>query len=118
MKKPPFAHKVAAALSAGELAKLAFSSPNGRHISPVVACGSTAWSIGHALDAKRCLYLVCPPTDRPDIFDWRVMAGHDPILLFSEDGEHDALAAALIRDGVKRVVCCRTGRRWVAGGGA
>jgi hypothetical protein len=117
-KKPPYHWKTAAALAAGQFARLAYSSPDGRNVSVIVACGSTAWEIGRRLEQAHALYLVAPSDTDPALFDWCTLTGHDPILLFSDDGDHDTLAAALIRDGVKRALCCRTGRRWIAGGGA
>ena len=64
--------------------------------------------------------IVCPPGDDPTGYDWRLCAGHDPVLLHragSVDGDEvRALIESLIRDGTDRVLDDQTGAIYVAQG--
>ena len=77
-----------------------------------VACGPDCWNWAR----KRIgtfLVTLCPPNEPPERFDWSLLAGHDPILVercgkVSDDFAH-RLCAALINDGVTRILDLETG---------
>ena len=86
------------------------TAPDGRQVSLSVLVGASAWKIACAWVGKRLL-VVAPPREDPGLFDWHMLAGHPPVLVWpcgtvSRD-MLDCLAAALIRDGVKRLIVLR-----------
>lgn len=86
------------------------TAPDGRHVSIWVLVGPSAWETARAWIDTRLL-AVAPPTENPGLFDWHMLAGHPPVVVWScgivSQDELDCLAAALIRDGVERLVVLR-----------
>lgn len=84
------------------------TSPDGTHLTLWVLTGSRAWDAARVFAASRRLYVVAPPDEDPTGYDWRVLRGHDPIIIlrFGDlDGETvRALVTAMMRDGVHRVL--------------
>ncbi len=112
-RRPPYASVLAERLAdAGGYQRWAGTSADGQHVTIWVAIGHGAWTWARErLDRMLCT--LCPPADDPSGYDWRCLAGHAPVCVIrcgdvSDDRVH-ALAAALLRDGVARVLDVLTG---------
>lgn len=94
------------------------TSKDGRRLTVWVLVGAAAWSLAREWEPQRRAFLVCPPDAGPADFDWRMLAGHDPILLRpcgEVDGDHiRRLVTAMMRDGVRRVLRTDSGARYLA----
>ncbi len=81
-------------------------------LSVFVVTGVGAWNWARWRLPTR-LVLVAPPGTDPEAYDWRLLAGHDPILLMAAgqtDGEHvRRLVIALMGAGISRVLDLRGG---------
>jgi len=96
------------------------TSPDGKHLSIWILAGPEAWTVARQWADTQRLFLVAPPGADAARFDWRLCAGHPPLLLrlcgsVTED-ELLPLVAALVRDGARRVLRTDTGRRFLAPG--
>jgi hypothetical protein len=83
------------------------TSPDGRHVSLWVLCGSSVWETARVwIDTT--LLAVAPPYENSSLYDWQVLAGHPSVLAWLcgevSQEELDCLTAALIRDGVERIL--------------
>jgi hypothetical protein len=119
-KLPPYGKQVADRLADRTVwPRMAGTSPDGEHLTIWICVGPGAWDTARAWIDNR-LVLVCPQSESPANFDWRLCGGHDPLMIArcgtTTDAEVAALAEALIRDGVQRVLDVDVGRRWLAGG--
>jgi hypothetical protein len=114
---PPYAREIIAARQTGDLRGYWGTSPDGQHPQIILCCGSNAWDAARDWAGRRLVTLL-PPSDTPDEYDWRFMAGADPILLWrygSIDGNDVIqLLHAVMRDGTNRVLEVGTGARYVA----
>lgn len=97
------------------------TSQDGKRISLFIIAGTNAWEIAKKRLHTKLLYLMLPPTDDPEIYDWGICAGHEPIIILTagqlkKDISH-RLSIALLRDGVDRVVTSAGGgygQRYIA----
>ncbi len=107
LKRPPYSAYLCAALRHPEKwPQYAGTAPDGSSVSIFLTVGSKAWKRARDLENSH-LFVVLPPGDDPLLYDWRSLAGHDPIVAIVEgeppsEKEFYNLASALIRDGVKR----------------
>lgn len=105
---PPFGRELATRLADRPTwSRWKGTSADGNHLTIWVYCGADAWVLARARNADR-LMLIVPPGEDPANYDWRLLRGHDPIVLRS-CGQTDgavikAVILALMRDGVKRVI--------------
>lgn len=111
-KLPPYGRLLAAVLARPDTwPRYIGTSPDGRHVHIEVLCGADCWDWAYWwADHGNRLFVVLPPGEDPDRFDWRLLQGHDPVPI-QPVGDVDGasvqgLAAALIRDGVQRVLYC------------
>lgn len=105
---PPFARELAARLAnRASWPRWAGTSPDGHHISIWVGLGPDAWQWAREHINQRMLTII-PPDEDPNSYDWRMLAGHDPVILFSagdtSGDEVRAVVSAMMRAGVKGVV--------------
>jgi len=107
---PPFGRHLHDVLAAPETwPRYAGTSPDGQHLTIWISIGPDSWAWARERQG-RFLVLVVPPGDDLSIYDWRLLAGgvHEPILIHRAGDVSPAyvhaLAAALIRDGVGRVL--------------
>lgn len=93
------------------------TSPNGRHLTLWLLAGTKSWKQAKDWEHTRRLFLLAPPDDDPQAFDWSLLAGHDPVLLMPcGDLFHStelAIVSAVMRDGTERVLRSGTPRRYV-----
>lgn len=80
-----------------------------RKAGTYIIAGSRAWQKAKEIENTH-RFVMLPPGDDPAQYDWSLLAGHDPIVtLVAGDpltkDEYDALATALMRDGVQRFLC-------------
>jgi len=125
MRRPPYAARVAEILrNPGTWPQYVGTSADGMAVTIWIACGPEAWRYAHdeyqSTGAHRLL-LVAPPDSDPAALDWSMCAGHPPVLIWpcgaTTDEQVSALAAALLRDGVERVlVLDDAGTRYQQGG--
>jgi len=84
------------------------TSADGQHLTLWVLAGPDAWDAARLWDASRALFVLSPPGEAPASFDWRVLAGHPPVLIWPcgdlAQAELAALVGALVRDGCGRVL--------------
>ena len=84
------------------------TSPNGSSLSIYVFGGSQAWPAGKEAADSRLLFLVANPDQDPSLYDWSILAGHEPIPVIPKGHlpkyMAEAIAAALIEDGVEGVL--------------
>ena len=107
-KLPPYGRRVAAALSEpASWRNYIGTSADGSGVTLWIAIGSEAWEWAAERREHRHLVVAIPPDVDPKAFNWKFMAGHDPIMLCGAgevDAEHaKAAATALLRDGVQHV---------------
>lgn len=114
---PPYAKEIIAARKRGNLQAWWGSSPNGKSPTLIVCAGELAWRTARDWASHRLITLL-PPGDEADSYDWRCLAGADPVLLWrcgSVDGEAlEKLLKAVMRDGTDRILDLLTGTRYVA----
>ncbi len=110
---PPYGRRLAAVLARPDTWPwYVGTSPDGRHVTILTLCGPGCWDRAHTWEtgAEHRLFVVAPSGEAPDRYDWRILRGHDPILIDPcgdvSGPEIQALAAALIRDGVERALFC------------
>ncbi len=86
------------------------TSPDGKRVSLFVLAGVDAWRLGHEWIEHRLLAVSAPDSD-PTIYDWSILAGHPPILVWPcgrcGSAHLECLICALIRDGCERVLALR-----------
>ncbi len=86
------------------------TSPDG-HLSLWVLIGPCAWDTARAWIDTRLL-VVAPPNEDLSQYDWQMLAGHPPVLVWPcgkvSQEQLDGLAVALIRDGVERLLVTLT----------
>lgn len=104
---PPFAKSIIKARRSGSLTGQWGAAADGQS-APVTLCiGSDAWTPAREWHGRRLITLL-PPGEDPAGFDWRCLAGSDPILLWRcghVDGDVlQALLVAVMRDGAERVL--------------
>jgi len=109
---PPHGRELEAILAAPTCwPDYAGTSPDGHRLSIWVAIGPEAWAWCRRR-LGRAAVLLCPEVD-PPAFDWSSCAGHDPVLIHRagdvSPARVHALAAALLRDGVRTVLDTATG---------
>ncbi|MFZ5620688.1 MAG: hypothetical protein ACOY5W_06670 [Pseudomonadota bacterium] len=114
---PPFAKSILAARRAGSFRGQWGASPDGRSAPATLCIGSDAWTPAWEWAGHRLITLL-PPGEDPGSFDWRCLAGSDPVLLWRcgevDGGVMNALLVAVMRDGTDRVLDLATGSRYVA----
>jgi hypothetical protein len=116
---PPYAHAIIAARQrrSGDLHKFWGTSPDGHHPQIILCCGPSAWDAARDWAGRRLVTLL-PPENAPDNYDWRFMAGTDPVLLWRcgsiEGNVVMQLVHAVMRDGTDRVLEIGTGTRYIA----
>ena len=107
IKRAPYSEYLRAALNHPEnWPQYAGTSADCSAVSVFLLVGSESWNKARNLENTH-LFALLPPGDDPFLYDWRVLAGHDPIVAIVEGqppSEKDFynLASALIRDGIKR----------------
>jgi hypothetical protein len=95
------------------------SSANGELLTIWLICGADGWTLAREWSAREELraFALLPIGDDPSGYDWRMLRGHDPVLLhFCGEINGDQtkrLISALMRDGVQRVLA-PNGLRYVA----
>jgi hypothetical protein len=110
---PPYGRTLADRLSKPiTWRQYAGTSPDGSAVTVWVGIGPNAWYWARERVDSFLLTILPPDTD-PSALDWRVCAGHDPVVVQRcgdvQEGEVHALADALLRDGVQRVLDAETG---------
>lgn len=74
-----------------------------------VFCGSKAWQEAQNAIRAGWGFVLLPPGENPEGYDWSVCAGYDPVLICVHGNMaaavFDRLGRALIRDGVTRALC-------------
>jgi hypothetical protein len=114
-RQPPFAKDLAKRL-AGDLHNYWGTSTDGKHPALFLLWGREAWEIAKQWRGRRLLTLL-PPGDDPAAYDWRVLRGHDPIILWRcgqvPGAEVMSLLQAVMADGVQVVFDVATGQRYV-----
>lgn len=113
---PPFAKSIIAARRTGNLTGQWGAAADGKS-APVTLCvGSDAWRPAREWHGHRLITLL-PPGEPPASFDWRCLAGSDPVSLWrcgAVDGDTlHALLSAVMRDGVVRVLDLADGTLYV-----
>lgn len=120
---PPYAHELISARQCNQFRGWWGSSADGERPTLIVCTGEHAWRTAREWAGHRLVTLL-PPGDAPEIYDWRCLAGVDPVLLWrcgSVDGETlEKLIKAVMRDGTERILDLVTGVRYRArrGGGS
>lgn len=96
-RQPPFGRELSTRLAdRSSWPRWMGTSADGRHLSIWVAIGPDAWAWARE-HIERRLLLIVPPSEDPSAFDWRALAGHDPIILFSAgDTTGDEVRAAVL----------------------
>ena len=94
------------------------TSPDGSSVSIFVVVGTRAWRVANSWIKKRLL-VISPPGEDPALFDWSLLASHEPVLMYCAGpvrlAEMDCLAAAVLRDGAfKLQVIGQDGLRYLA----
>lgn len=111
---PPFGRQILDARR-GDLSRWWGTSADGLHPSITVCCGRDAWDVRRTWPNR--LMLVCPVGEGPEVMDWSCCANADPVLLMrcgpTQGNQVQALVAAMMRDGVDRVLDAETGARFV-----
>jgi len=83
------------------------TSPDAAHISLWAVTGHEAWEWAHEHKQSH-LFALLPPNEDPESYRWDILKGHPPVLIFRAGDVDlrivDRLAAALLRDGVERVL--------------
>lgn len=114
---PPFGREILLVRQSGHCRGKWGTSPNGRIPTLFLCVGSDSWRVAREWTGRRLITLL-PPGEDSDAFDWRFLAGADPVLLWRcGDVDGDVLAAllrAIMRDGTDRVLDLATGNRYVA----
>lgn len=114
---PPYAHEILSARQAGDFRGTWGASADGCTPTITLCVGHDAWYAARDWAGRRLITLL-PPGEDPEQFDWRCIAGADPLLLWRcgpVDGEVlVALLKAIMRDGTDRVLDLATGKRYVA----
>jgi len=105
---PPYSHELAARLRQPKnFSRYAGTSANGRNPQLWCGIGPRVWDWAQRFFDRRLLTLL-PPGDDPEIFDWRLLAGNDPLFVVAcgpvEQSEIRALVAAMMRDGTKKIL--------------
>lgn len=94
------------------------TSANGQGLTLNVLTGSDAWRLAGQWTEQPRLYVLAPIGDDPARFDWRLLAGHDPVLLHiigQVDGDHiRRLVPAILGDGTRRVLRMDNGVMYIA----
>lgn len=108
-RRPPYGARLAAVLARPETwPEWSGTSSDRAHLTLWVLAGPDAWRIAGVWLATRALYVVAPPGEDPAGYDWRVVAGHPPVLVHPcgdlTQAEFAALVGALVRDGAERVL--------------
>lgn len=107
-RTPPFGKELAARLAdRASLPRWAGTSPDGQHLSIWVSIGPNSWQWAREHIDHRLL-LIVPSGEDPAAFDWRILAGHDPVILFSagdtSSDEIKAAVLALMTCGVNKII--------------
>ena len=107
MKFPPFGLAVKRILNnPAQLKRYSGTSRDGQRGTVWIATGPDAWDWHE--DHPRHLSVVLPHDSDAAGFRWGFLRGHEPVLLIGEDAKdpelRNSIAAALMRDGVKRVL--------------
>lgn len=112
---PPYARELRARLSA-DLSPWSGTSLNGNHPTVFLLTGSEAWSVAQQWRNHRLLTLL-PPGDDPSRYDWRLLVGADPLLLWRcgrTDGDEVLhLLKAVMGCGIGRVLDVASQIRYV-----
>lgn len=108
-RRPPYAARLAAILARPETwPEWSGTSPDRAHLTLWVLAGPDAWEVAGIWLGTRALYVIAPPGEEPARFDWRVLAGHPPVLVHPcgalAQAEVADLVGALLRDGAGRVL--------------
>lgn len=108
-RRPPYGARLAEVLARPETwPEWSGTSPDRAHLTLWVLAGTDAWQFAGVWLATRALYVVAPPGEDPAGYDWRVVAGHPPVLVHPcgdlTQAEVAALVGALVRDGAERVL--------------
>jgi len=82
------------------------TSADGKHPTLWCVTGSGAWEWARFHCDTR-LFVLLPADADPEIYNWKLLIGHKPIILLTlgdfDQAVVDRLAAALFRDGVERI---------------
>ena len=85
------------------------SSADGKCHAYWLLCGSNAWNIAREWKNSNRRFVLLPPGEPPSDFNWKTLRGHPPLLLSISGNlsrpEMKQLIAALLSDGIERVLC-------------
>lgn len=120
LQLPPYGRELAARLR-GDLRDWWGAAPNGKAAPIMLLTGPDAWRAAQDWRNHRLIALH-PYESNPATYNWRVLAGHDPVLLWRcgpvEGDAVIALMRAIMMDGVQRVLDVAHQRHYVARRGA
>ncbi len=114
-RRPPY-HRRMAALLANQDRWGRYAGSTQDAVTVWVATGPNAWDQAKrwAAETPPRLFLLCPPGEDPTAFDWSILSDHPPVLISAAGptprADIEALAAAILRDGCKRVLAMVDGR--------
>ena len=81
-RRPPYSKRLAAMLErSNDWPGYVGTSSDGRHVSIWLLFGPGCWGWAHVWKDQPRLFVVCPPGEDPSGYDWRLLRGHDPILV-------------------------------------
>lgn len=113
---PPYAREISAALASRNVRDYWGTSPDGKHPCLWLLVGPHAWRQARTWRPFRLVTLL-PPDSDPELLNWAVLTGLDPVLMLRcGDVPGDvvrALIAAVMRDGAERIIDVITGTRYV-----
>lgn len=113
LNSPPYAARLRERTATAELRANAWgTSANGLNVCVWVLAGTKAWEWARDWSNTPRLFLLVPTDREPEEFDWRCVSERADTVLLSQCGElspedEHRIAAALIRDGVRRVLALR-----------
>jgi hypothetical protein len=116
-RRPPYAARLTTALAdPASWPGRPGTSADGTAVTIWALAGPDAWEVARIWSETSALFVLAPPAEPPEVFDWSSLAGHPPVLIRGElpAAEVGRLAAVLLRDGAGRVLA-PGGRLYIAG---